>query len=75
MRKLLAAMLLLPSLASAQPLRIGLASDPDILDPTLSRTSAGRVVFSGMCDKLVEIDAKLNFVPQLATAWAWKDQG
>lgn len=75
MRKLLAAMLLLPSLASAQPLRIGLASDPDILDPTLSRTSAGRVVFSGMCDKLVEIDAKLNFVPQLATAWAWQDEG
>lgn len=75
MRKLLAAMLLLPSLASAQPLRIGLASDPDILDPTLSRTSAGRVVFSGMCDKLVEIDSKLNFVPQLATAWAWQDEG
>ncbi len=75
MRKLLAAMLLLPSLAFAQPLRIGLASDPDILDPTLSRTSAGRVVFSGMCDKLVEIDAKLNFVPQLATAWAWQDEG
>lgn len=75
MRKLLAALLLLPSLASAQPLRIGLASDPDILDPTLSRTSAGRVVFSGLCDKLVEIDAKLNFVPQLATAWAWQDEG
>ncbi len=80
MRKLLAALLLLPTLAAplplgAQPLRIGLASDPDILDPTLSRTSAGRVVFSGMCDKLVEIDAKLNFVPQLATAWTWQDDG
>ena len=49
MRKLLAAMLMLPALAlfqaaGAQPLRVGLASDPDILDPTLSRTSAGRVV-------------------------------
>jgi len=75
MRTLLAALLLLPSLASAQPLRIGLASDPDILDPTLSRTSAGRVVFSGMCDKLVEIDAKLNFVPQLAAGWTWHDDG
>ncbi len=75
MRALLAALLLLPSLAIAQPLRIGLASDPDILDPTLSRTSAGRVVFSGMCDKLVEIDSKLNFIPQLATAWAWQDDG
>ena len=75
MRKLLAAMLLLPSIASAQPLRVGLASDPDILDPTLSRTSAGRVVFSAMCDKLVEIDSKLNFIPQLATAWTWQDDG
>jgi peptide/nickel transport system substrate-binding protein len=75
MRKLVAALLLLPTLATAQPLRVGLASDPDILDPTLSRTSAGRVVFSGMCDKLVEIDSKLNFVPQLATAWAWQDEG
>ena len=75
MRALLAAMLLLPSLAIAQPLRVGLASDPDILDPTLSRTSAGRVVFAGMCDKLIDIDAKLNFVPQLATGWEWQDGG
>jgi peptide/nickel transport system substrate-binding protein len=75
MRKLLAALLLFPTLASAQPLRIGLASDPDILDPTLSRTSAGRVVFAGMCDKLVDIDEKLNFVPQLATGWEWQDEG
>jgi peptide/nickel transport system substrate-binding protein len=75
MRALFAALLLFPTLALAQPLRVGLASDPDILDPTLSRTSAGRVVFSGMCDKLVEIDAKLNFVPQLAAAWAWQDDG
>ena len=80
MRKLLAALLLFPPLvlgagAAAQPLRVGLASDPDILDPTLSRTSAGRVVFSAMCDKLIEIDAGLNFVPQLATGWAWQDDG
>lgn len=75
MRSLLAAMMLLPPLAFAQPLRVGIASDPDILDPTLSRTSAGRVVFSGMCDKLVEIDSKLNFIPQLATAWTWQDEG
>ncbi|MFI4988262.1 MAG: ABC transporter substrate-binding protein, partial [Alphaproteobacteria bacterium] len=30
-----------------------------------------RVVFAGLCDKLVDIDAKLNIVPQLATEWAW----
>ena len=61
--------------ASAQHLRIGIASDPDVLDPTLSRSVAGRQVFAAMCDKLVDIDEKLNIVPQLATAWRWDDGG
>jgi peptide/nickel transport system substrate-binding protein len=52
--------------ASAQSLRIGLAEDPDILDPTLARTYVGRIVFSSICDKLFDIDEKLNIVPQLA---------
>src|ERR1700755_684534 len=47
-------------------LRIGLAEDPDILDPTLARTYVGRIVFSAVCDKLFDIDEKLNIVPQLA---------
>jgi peptide/nickel transport system substrate-binding protein len=47
-------------------LRIGLAEDPDILDPTLARTYVGRIVFSSICDKLFDIDEKLNVVPQLA---------
>src|SRR3984893_10141766 len=47
-------------------LRIGLAEDPDILDPTLARTYVGRIVFSALCDKLFDIDEKLNVVPQLA---------
>jgi peptide/nickel transport system substrate-binding protein len=47
-------------------LRIGLAEDPDILDPTLARTYVGRIVFASLCDKLFDIDAKLNIVPQLA---------
>jgi peptide/nickel transport system substrate-binding protein len=47
-------------------LRIGLAEDPDVLDPTLARTYVGRIVFSSICDKLFDIDEKLNFVPQLA---------
>lgn len=61
--------------ALAQNLRIGIASDPDILDPTLSRTVSGRQVFAALCDKLVDIDAKLNFIPQLATAWRWSEDG
>jgi peptide/nickel transport system substrate-binding protein len=47
-------------------LRIGLAEDPDLLDPTLARTYVGRMVFSAFCDKLFDIDEKLNIVPQLA---------
>src|ERR1700704_3659762 len=49
-------------------LRIGLAEDPDILDPTLARTYVGRIVFASFCDKLFDIDEKLNIVPQLALA-------
>src|SRR5712671_2943002 len=47
-------------------LRVGLAEDPDVLDPTLARTYVGRIVFSALCDKLFDIDEKLNIVPQLA---------
>ena len=57
--------------AGAQTLRIGLAEDPDVLDPTLARTFVGRIVFSALCDKLVDIDEKLNIVPQLAASWEW----
>jgi peptide/nickel transport system substrate-binding protein len=55
----------------AQTLRIGLAEDPDILDPTLARSFVGRIVFAGLCDKLFDIDEKLEIVPQLATSYQW----
>ena len=55
----------------AQTLRFGLMEDPDALDPTLARTFSGRMVFAALCDKLVDIDAKLNIIPQLATEWSW----
>src|SRR3569832_2694393 len=47
-------------------LRIGLAEDPDVLDPSLARTYVGRIVFASFCDKLFDIDDKINIVPQLA---------
>jgi peptide/nickel transport system substrate-binding protein len=61
-----------PALAETT-LRIGLADDPDLLDPTLSRTYVGRIVFASMCDKLVDISPELDIVPQLATEWHWTD--
>ncbi|MBI3452286.1 MAG: ABC transporter substrate-binding protein [Rhodospirillales bacterium] len=66
-----AAMLVATGAAPAQTLRIGLAEDPDILDPTLARTFVGRVVFASLCDKLFDLDENLNIVPQLATAYEW----
>ena len=63
----LALMLAMAGGAFAQTnLRIGLAEDPDVLDPTLARTYVGRIVFASICDKLFDIDEKLNVVPQLA---------
>ncbi len=56
-----------------QVLRIGLADDPDMLDPTMARTFTGRIVFAALCDKLVDIDPELSLVPQLATEWYWTD--
>jgi peptide/nickel transport system substrate-binding protein len=63
--------LALAATAQAQTLRIGLAEDPDVLDPTLARTFVGRIVFSALCDKLFDIDEKLDIVPQLAASYQW----
>jgi peptide/nickel transport system substrate-binding protein len=69
LRLIAAAALLLSFEAGAYAqttLRVGLAEDPDVLDPTMARTYVGRIVFSAFCDKLFDIDEKLNIVPQLA---------
>ncbi|MFO7245044.1 MAG: ABC transporter substrate-binding protein, partial [Actinomycetes bacterium] len=56
-------------------LRIGLAEDPDVLDPSLARTYVGRIVFASLCDKLFDIDTAANIVPQLATGYTVSDDG
>lgn len=66
---------LVPLIGQAQTLRVGLAEDPDMLDPTLARTFVGRIVFSALCDKLIDVDEKLNIVPQLATSYTWSADG
>ena len=61
--------------AAAQQLRIGLAEDPDVLDPHRARTFVGRIVFAALCDKLIDTTPDLKLVPQLATEWATRDDG
>ena len=55
-----------PAFAAGGHLRIGLGDDPDMLDPSLSRSYTTRIVLASLCDKLFDIDGKLNIVPQLA---------
>ena len=66
-----------PAHAQGQPstLRIGLEEDPDVLDPHRARTFVGRIVFKGLCDKLLDADAQLRLVPRLATEWSFSEGG
>ncbi|WP_299818857.1 ABC transporter substrate-binding protein [uncultured Jannaschia sp.] len=61
--------------AAAQDLRIALQSDADVLDPDQSRTFVGRIVYTSLCDKLVDITPDLEIIPQLATEWSWNEDG
>jgi len=66
---LVALLLLNIGAAIAQPsriLRVALAEDADIIDPTIARTYVSRIMFMGLCDKLFDINEKLEIVPQLA---------
>lgn len=54
--------------AGSGSITVGLAGAPDALDPTTASTFDGRTVFANMCQKLYDINAQLNIVPQLATA-------
>ena len=71
MKRFVFALLFVATSVNSQTLRIGLAEDPDVLDPTRARTFVGRIVFAGLCDKLFDLDEKLNIVPQLATSYKW----
>jgi peptide/nickel transport system substrate-binding protein len=62
-----------PAIAQERILHVGLREDPDLLDPTLGSSYVGRIVFAGLCDKLFDIDTRLNIVPVLATGYDWQD--
>src|SRR3989440_2405738 len=72
---LILAFLALAAPATADTLRIGLQGDPATLDPAQSAAFVDRVVLAVACDKLIELDNKLAYVPQLATGWSWSADG
>src|SRR5436305_12746815 len=45
------------------------------LDPTTAGSYVGRIVLAAMCDKLFDIDAQLNIVPQLALSHETSQDG
>ncbi len=68
-------LLLLGGAFAQNDVRVGLAEDPDVLDPDLGRTYVGRIVFASMCDKLFEITPDLEIFPQLAAGYEVADDG
>src|SRR5256885_8474630 len=68
---LILALLACASPVRARTLRIGLQGDPATLDPAHSAAFVDRVVMAATCDKLIELNDKLSYVPQLATGWSW----
>jgi peptide/nickel transport system substrate-binding protein len=64
-----------PMPGTAETLRIGMVGDPATLDPAQSTSVTDRVAFAAVCDKLIDLDEKLAFVPQLATGWSWSADG
>ena len=70
---LLTASAVLTGNAVASDFKVGLQDDADILDPARSSTYAANVIYSSLCEKLITLSTKLEFVPQLATEWSWSD--
>jgi peptide/nickel transport system substrate-binding protein len=52
-------------------LNVGLATDVTTLDPLLSSSLYDREVMYNIYDRLVDVDAKNNVVPDLATSWTF----
>jgi peptide/nickel transport system substrate-binding protein len=80
MRAKLAFILLLilvaaPRARAADVLNIGIAGDPGPLDPARSGNFLDRNIFASLCDKLIDTDPDMRFVPQLATSWEWSPDG
>lgn len=56
-------------------IRIGVNDDPDQLDPALSQALVTRIVLTLFCDKLFDINERLEIIPRLAESHSWSDDG
>ncbi len=54
-------------------LRVAQETEINTLDPNASGLLVEREIYYNLYDSLLGIDAKLNFVPELATAWKFTD--
>jgi peptide/nickel transport system substrate-binding protein len=61
--------------AQQSALRIGIQDDPDTFDPARAYSFVGRIILSSLCNKLIDVDSNLNFVPQLALSWTTAPDG
>ncbi|HXZ06593.1 MAG TPA: ABC transporter substrate-binding protein [Paraburkholderia sp.] len=77
MRRMLiaAALAVSASAAMGQTIRIGLQDDIGSLDPARSAQLVDRIVFSSLCNSLVDIAPDLKIVPLLATSWSTSADG
>src|SRR5258708_28797583 len=63
------------SAAMGQTIRVGLQDDIGSLDPARSAQVVDRIVFSSLCNSLVDITPDLKIVPMLATSWTTSADG
>lgn len=56
-------------------LTIGLDDDPPQMDPHKSTAAVDRQVYQSIYNKLIDINEKMEFVPELATKWSVSDDG
>jgi peptide/nickel transport system substrate-binding protein len=56
-------------------LNVGLDDDPPQLDPHRSSAAVDRQTYQSLYNKLIDVDEKLNMVPELAKSWEILDGG
>jgi peptide/nickel transport system substrate-binding protein len=64
-----------PASEVPQELTLNFRLGPEQLDPQIENSSSGQRALDSMFDKLVDLDAELNVVPQLAHDWEVSDDG